>query len=315
MHIYTLAEQAALVNSTPDALQSDQQALLAAMSAVFEPLAQLCIARGLTFQSAEELLKLAYIKAARRACAAELAKPTRLTSRLSTITGLTRREVARLDSKAAEPQLPATRSHITELLTRWASSPDFVDARGAPAALVRTGPSPSFEALAASVTRDVHPRSLLAELERLNLVAVTTGAEPSCELVVLLTDAFVPRADWSQMIGFLGANVGDHLRAAVENVLGSGSQHFEQVLTADELSSHSLSQVRQLISNQWRQLLTTLGPELERLMQEDRVAGRAQDQLVRIGLYSWMQPMPAPPSGSTPPMENPPAVTEDVRSE
>jgi len=32
------------------------------------------------------------------------------------------------------------------------------------------------------------------------------------------------------MVGFLGTNVGEHLEAAVTNVLTDGHQHFEQAL-------------------------------------------------------------------------------------
>jgi len=42
-------------------------------------------------------------------------------------------------------------------------------------------------------------------------------------------------------------------------------------------------------------LLADLGPQLEALMVRDREAGRAQDQALRIGLYSWSRPMTAPP--------------------
>lgn len=39
------------------------------------------------------------------------------------------------------------------------------DDNGAPLPLTRTGPAPGFEALAQSVTRHVHPRSLLSALD------------------------------------------------------------------------------------------------------------------------------------------------------
>jgi hypothetical protein len=93
------------------------------------------------------------------------------------------------------------------------------------------------------------------------------------------------------MVGFLGDNVGDHLRAAVTNVLGQGHEHFEQALFADELSAESLQEARQLITRQWRRLMTDMAPRLAALMQADALAGRAQDQSLRLGLYSWTQAM------------------------
>lgn len=271
-------------------LQAEQQALLTAIAELLEPLAALCIARGVTIQPMEELLRQAFVAAARRACAEAGAQGDRVTSRISTMTGLTRREVARLGlavQAAAEAAPPPARSLATELLTRWVSQRPYLDSRGRPRILPRLGPAPSFESLAASVTRDVHPRSALAEMERLGLVTL----DGESDRVTLVAESFVPRKDWPRMVGFLGANVGAHLRAGVANVLGGGSEHFEQALMADELSAESLAQARGLIAEEWRHLMTTLGPQLQALMDADQAAGRAQDQALRVGLYSWMQPM------------------------
>lgn len=104
---------------------------------------------------------------------------------------------------------------MSELFTHWFSLPDYQGANG-PLELPRVGPAPSFDTLAQSVTRDVHARSLLEALIQLKLVAW----DEASDTVRLAAQAFVPRDQWTQMMGFLGDNVGDHLRAAVTNVLG-----------------------------------------------------------------------------------------------
>lgn len=179
---------------------------------------------------------------------------------------------------------------MSELFTHWFSLPDYQGANG-PLELPRVGPAPSFDTLAQSVTRDVHARSLLEALLQLKLVAW----DEASDTVRLAAQAFVPRDQWTQMMGFLGDNVGDHLRAAVTNVLGHGNEHFEQALYADDLSADSLQQARRIISEQWRRLMTDVVPQLEALMKADAMAGRTQDQALRLGLYSWTQPMPPAP--------------------
>ncbi|MDE2606647.1 MAG: hypothetical protein KGL68_12080 [Burkholderiales bacterium] len=288
--------------TAPDAPQPEQQALLRAAAQVLEPLARLCVVRGVPIQAVEELLRRAYVQSAREACAGSAAsQPDRLTSRVSTMTGLTRREVRRIDALAG-PDLPAARSLASDVLTRWIVDPEFRDETGPLTSLRRQGLAPSFQALAERVTRDVHPRSLLAEMERLQMVSVDAEADT----VTLMRDAFVPRNDWAQMMGFLGANVGDHLRAATANVLGSGNEHFEQSLLADELSAESVAQARPLIAEQWRTLMTRLGPQLQALMDADQAAGRPRDQAVRIGLYSWTQTMDAPAAAAPTPTASEP---------
>lgn len=268
--------------------KAQQQALLDAVDSVLQPLAQLCVSKGVPIQALEEHVRQAFVRAARAQC--EGAHPQRLNSRISTMTGLTRREVTRIQA-LAEPARSSTRSAVTEIFTCWSSLPDYQASPERALELPRLGPKPSFEALAQSVTRDVHPRSMLETLCRLKLVEWDTQSDT----VRLVQNAFVPRDQWAQMVGYLGDNVGDHLRAAVTNVLGAGNEHFEQTLFADELSEHSLVQAKKIITDQWRLLLTQAGPQLQALMNDDAAHGRPQNQSLRLGLYSWMQPMNSAP--------------------
>jgi Family of unknown function (DUF6502) len=279
-------------NDTPSAaLNAEQQALLDAVDAVLQPLADLCLAKGVSIQSIEQRLRLAMVQSALKAHSQ--LSPTRLTSRISASTGLSRREVARLQADSADTPVRQPRpSSATELVTRWLANPSLRTADGRPLALRRLGPVPSFERLAQSVTQDVHPRSLLDELCRLGVASW----DKATDVVQLQNNAFVPQGDWARMTAFLGDNVGDHLRAATANVLGSGKEHLEQAIFADELSAHSLQAFRALMGKQWGELLQTLAPQLEQLIEDDKLAQRAQDQRVRVGLYTWAQPMQEVPA-------------------
>ena len=275
----------------------DQPVLLSAMHQLLAPLTRLALARGLPYAALDELLRAALVREARRLHADVPGHG--LVSRVSTTTGLTRREVSRLLEAGDEAPLPAPHSLTGEVLVRWMADPLY-QRQGRPLALPRTGDAPSFEALAQSVTRDVHPRSLLDELCRLDLAAWNADQDS----VALRRNAFVPRADFAHMLSLLTDNVGDHLHAAVDNVLGSGDAHFEQAVFADELSAQSVQALRPLIAAQWAGLFERLAPALEQHLAADRAEGRTQDQRVRIGFYSYAAPMvgaatpepaPAPP--------------------
>ena len=281
--MHTINRETESIDGT--ALANEKRLLLEAVGNVLSPLAQLCLAKGITIQMIEERLREAFIQAARQAHS-DL-PPGRMTSRISATTGLTRREIARLEHQSARDREPA-RSPVTELFMRWLANPAPAGAAGPPLPLARSGPAPSFEALAQSVTRDVHPRTLLEELCRLRLARHDLGTDT----VHLLQEAFVPHGDWARMIAFLGDNVGDHLRAATANVLGDGGQELEQAIFADELSNQSLAQANKLVMQQWRSMLGQIAPELEALIDADRLAGRAQDRSLRIGLFTWSQVMP-----------------------
>ncbi len=275
------------------ALQAEQLALTRAVQAVLSPLADLCVARGLPIQTVEEQLRLVFVNAAH--LASENAGSAPNASRLSAATGLTRREVTRLLNQpmAEGMQRP---SPAIQVFARWLSDRRLRDGQQQPRVLPRQGATDSFEWLAQSVTRDVHPRTLLDELCRLELATQDTLTDT----VSLKADAFVPRQDWTRMVGFLGHNVGDHLRAATANVLGDGQQHFEQAIHADELSETSMAEIRILVSNAWKQLLETMVPKIEALIEDDRRAQRPSEHQIRIGLYTWADQAPATHPTHTP---------------
>ena len=259
-------------------------ALARAIAHLLGPLARLAVSRGLTFPVVRELLKQAFVQAARQA---QPGGSSRDISRVATAAGLTRREVTRL-SLDQPPALADRPSPATQLFTRWQADRRLRDRAGKPKVLPRQGRAPSFEALAQSITRDVHPRSLLDELIRLGLARHAADSDT----VQLLEQAFVPRDDHARMVGFLGQNVGDHLAASVANVLGDERKHFEQAVFADELSDESIAKAKKLVNAQWRALMAALVPELDELVQADRVRAERDgthraDRRLRIGLYSF----------------------------
>jgi hypothetical protein len=257
------------------------QALQDAMRALLVPLARLAVARGLPFAAVEGLLKQAFVQAASDAHPGLLAH--RKVSRISTVTGINRREVTRLTQ--AEPAAPRGRSLVSEVFAHWLSDRQYRHADGSPLALPRQGPAPSFETLAQAITRDVHPRSLLDELLRLELAHV----DESTDRVVASRTA-VPRGDSARMLGFLGDNVGDHLRAAVDNVLGGGASHFEQALFADGLSDTTHAWLHEQVLAQWQGLRSSIVPELEQRIAADGLAQPAPTRRWRVGLYSYDDP-------------------------
>lgn len=284
------------MTSTDDqpAAPGEQPALLEAVRALLVPLAQLAVARGLNYAVVDEMLRAAFVAAAH---AAHPGLPEhRRVSRISAATGINRREVTRLTA-AQERTTARTRSYPSELFAHWTTDPLYRDGRGRPKRLPRLGPAPSFEALAQAVTRDMHPRSLLEEMLRLGYAA----HDAADDSVALAIETFVPRGDRARMDTFLGANVGDHLSAAVANVLGDGRQHFEQALFADGLSEQSLQSLRGVVAEQWRAVAAALVPRLEQLIEDDARAGVAHEHRVRIGLFSYQAPVDAAEPAAAPP--------------
>jgi len=281
----TSIEGSESVDTAPETPAADRAAdvLLHACRPVMVPLARLAVARGMQYAQFDEILRTAFVEAPREAHPD--VPPHRAVSRVSAATGLNRREVTRL-IKAEKTEAPK-RAPATELFARWLSDPKL-RLKGAPRkTLPRQGAAPSFESLAQSVTKDVHPRSLLEELCRLGLARV----DEEHDTVELLRETYVPTGDDKRLFGFLGANVGDHLSAAVSNVLVQPPRHLEQAMFADGLSRESLERLRPFVSEQWQTLVRALVPMVRQFIEEDEAAARPQDQRLRVGMYAYAEPM------------------------
>lgn len=261
---------------------SDQEALLDAVQAVLVPLADLAVAKGLAFALVEESLKQAFVRSAQEAQLAQGLPAHRLVSRITAATGINRREVTRLTQSDLGAPKPAGVSLVSQLFTRWVSDRKL-RSKGKPRVLPRQGAAPSFDALARSVTQDVHPRTLLDELCRLGLATWDTDND----VVSLIQDGFTPRGDWQRMVAFLGDNVGDHLHAAVTNVLHDEPAHFEQAVFAEGLSGQSVELLRSLARRHWQALVTEAVPLLEQRIEVDAQGDEGANQRVRLGLFTF----------------------------
>jgi hypothetical protein len=275
-------------------------ALQNALKALLVPLARLVVSHGLPHATVEEAVREALVQAAQESLLDSGLPPHRLVSRISTITGINRREVTRLTRQTPEEARRGAPSIATEVFTRWITDRALQDtASQKPMPLQRQGEAPSFDTLARSVTQDVHPRSVLDELCRLGLARI----DEDTDTVHLLSDTFVPGGDRAHMLDFLAGNVGDHLKGAVHNVIGKAPyQHFDQAVFADELSEDSLPFIRQFVAEHWKQLLDKAVPMLEQRIEADKAAHRPQNKRIRIGLYSYddeMSPGPDQNGGTT----------------
>jgi hypothetical protein len=267
-------------NESTSDLAGQDAGIAKVLGRLLAPLARLCLANGVTISTAEEILKQVFVQ---EADALKPGMPMHGTvSRISTATGLTRREVTRL-IKSDAPARPKKPPIATEIFARWTTDPAWRGHDDKPLVIKRQGTAPSFEALAQSITRDIHPRSMLDELVRIGLAHY----DEDLDCVSLTHDDFVPGGDSRQLLGLLSDNVGDHLDAAVTNVLSDVGRHHEQAVFADELSAESIETLRPLVAAQWSALRDAMVPTITGLIESDRLSGRVQDQRMRIGLYTF----------------------------
>lgn len=259
--------------------------VLDAIRTVMAPLVRLLLASGLDYQRLTIGLKPLLLEEGR----AELmraGKPV-TDSALSLLTGIHRKDVRAwrkggIASKRAQ-ELPIG----AQVFACWLGNPVYRDSRKRPKTLPRTGPAPSFESLARRVTQDVHPFTVLGELLRLKLVElkVVDGED----FVVPAANGFVPEAGVAESLALLRANLSDHARIAVANLLGDPAQ-LEQSVFAEGISEASARALGELARELWGVAQREMIAAATHYYEADRDQPDTTHR-VRFGSYFWSQPI------------------------
>lgn len=251
--------------------------VLAAALRLLRPLVRLLLREGVAYPAFAAALKPVFLEAAR----AELASRGMATtdSALTLLSGVHRRDVRRLarGPQGAEPP-EAPPSLAAEVVGRWAGEAAWLDTDGRPRVLPRSGEA-SFDALVASLSRDVRPRAVLDEMLRLGVVHETPQG------IALDGAGFAPRAGFAEMAALMAANLHDHLSAAASN-LGGEANFLEQALFVDQLGADSARQLERAAAQAWQQALRQLMPlARERFEADARLEPPLRVHRARFGVY------------------------------
>lgn len=210
-----------------------------AVRAILRPLVRALIAQGVTAPSFYRIIKQTYVEVA-----ANAAGNAATDSQVSVMTGVHRRDVKTLRAAETDADASVARksSTLATVVGRWITQPDLSTATGAPSPLPRSAATPpSFDHLVQSVSRDIRPRAVLDELERQSIISIDADG-----LVHLNPAALVGPADLDQKLHFFSENLGDHMNAAVENLLADGPSPFlERAVFYNHLTKTSVTAIVQ----------------------------------------------------------------------
>jgi len=263
--------------------QNSQTTLFAGiLKRLLRPLVRALISNGVTAPAFYQIVKSVYVEVAEKDFQLEGKRQT--DSRLSILTGVHRRDVSAYRAASARTDTTVQRkiSAIASVAGAWVGGTATTDATGSPLPLPRTSETgPSFESLVQSVSRDVRPRTILEELLRQDLVA-----EDADGMLVLHTDAFVGPADTAQKVHFFGDNVGDHIAAAVENLLADTPPFMERAVFYNKLTPASVDR----IEAQGREQAMALLKDVNRLAASCQTADEddpAATERLRLGVFFY----------------------------
>jgi hypothetical protein len=250
-------------------------------------LVRILLRNGVSFHTFSDLAKWVYVDVARKEFGLRGRKQS--VSRVSIITGLSRKEVTRVQLiSAPEDRTSRERyNRAARVITAWRREHDFLDSEGKPEILPISGSGATFSELVKRYSGDVPVRAILDELIRIGAVNRLEDGR-----VCLLAHAYIPESSEADKLYILGTDVG-HLISTI----GHNLQHdpigplLQRKVAYDNLPDEVLPEFRKLSAKTGQTLLE----KLDRwLAQRDRdvnytVEGTGRNR-AGVGIYYFEEP-------------------------
>ena len=237
--------------------------LNASILKLLRPLVRLLLRNGVSYGDFADLSKWVFMDVASKEFGVPGRKQT--VSRVSVITGLTRKEVSRLQ-KIAKPDDSAI-SHqynrAARVIAGWMRDKRFLNSKGEPAPLHFDQGKHNFSELVREHSGDIPPRAILDELLRVGTVAKDEDGK-----INLVTDGYVPRTGDIGKLHILGTDV-QLLLSTIDYNLQQGSltPRFQRKVSYNNLPVEALADFRSISAEKAQALLM----ELDRILsQQDR---------------------------------------------
>ncbi len=266
---------------------SNVQALSAVVLRILRPLVRILLRNGVSYGTFADLAKGVYIDVARQEFSIGDRKQS--TSRVSILTGLSRKEVTRVrklqrpnDQRSAEQYNRAAR-----VIAAWLREPDFIDAEGQPAILPMSGGGASFSELVRRFSGDIPARAIRDELMRVGALEQLEDGR-----IRLLARAYIPKASEVDKIHILGTDV-SHLISTIDHNLrpDTTEPYFQRKVAYDNIPQEVLPQLRRLTVRKAQALLEKMDRWLARHDRDANPAVAGTDRKrVGIGIYYFEEP-------------------------
>jgi len=256
--------------------------LSAAVLRLLQPLIRILLRNGVSYGTFSDLVKWVYVDVASKEFGIKGRKQT--TSRVSVITGFSRKEVMRVRQIKRPDDRGSTERYnrAARVIAAWRRERDFLDAEGEPAPLPIAGPGATFSELVKRFGGDVPARATLDELIRVCAVGRLEDGR-----VNLLTRAYIPESSDVDKLHILGTDVG-YLISTIDHNLKYDSigPHFQRKVAYDNLPDEVLPKYRKLSAKKAQALLESLD---QWLAQRDRdinpaVRGTGRNE-AGLGIY------------------------------
>jgi hypothetical protein len=262
-----------------------QRTLTRAINTLLRPLVRILLRNGIAYGSFAELAKKTYVDVAFQDFAPKGKKQT--VSRVSVLTGLTRKETKRLhEMEHDDPDAGQQRyNRAIRVISGWLNDAEFHDGSGQPMPLPVDGERGSFAALVRKYSGDMTTQSMLTVLSTASSVARED------DQVRLIKRAYVPGKDPADKLHILGTDSAELIATIDHNLVSdSDALRFQRKVSNHRVSTDALPEFRALSTRKAQALLEDFDAWLA---QHEVAAGEQDDEqgyYVSLGIYYYENP-------------------------
>lgn len=260
---------------------SVQQILAKSVLRLLHPLVRVLLRNGMAYDSFSTLAKQVYVKVAFDDFAPEGKKQT--ISRVSALTGLTRKEVKRLHELPASEEVEVTQRYnrATRVIGGWLNDKRFLNIKGDVAELNLDESDPSFNQLVKDYSGDIPTKAMLSTLEKAGSVEVQGGK------VKLIQHAYIPGNDSTEKLHILGTDVAELTSTINHNLEQPDNPRFQRKASNKAVAAESLDEFKILMGKKSMKLLE----ELDLWMSEHEIDTQkqptAKTKQTSVGIYYY----------------------------
>jgi hypothetical protein len=196
-----------------DANSSLQRTLHLTFRKLLKPIVRLLLTNGINYTMILEDIKHVFVNVADEEF--KIHGRPQTNSRITLLTGVHRKDVQRIRNEQSST-ITLDQSTGAQIVGLWTGNKLYLDANNRPIPLHKNmskGGDLSFEALVASISKDIRAKTVIDEWLRLELVSIDEK-----DRLVLNVNAFIPDASLEEKLAFLRMNLHDHAAAAVNNI-------------------------------------------------------------------------------------------------
>ncbi len=211
------------------------KAVASAVTSILRPLVRLLLRNGIPYRTFSDIAKRVYVEVATEEFGIPGRKQSK--SRVSILTGLTRKEVLRVRRLPAPEDLGAGARYnrAARVIAGWVRDRRFRDDAGDPADLPFEGGAASFGKLVRTYSGDAPARAVLDELLRVGTVRRTPGGT-----IRLLERSYIPKTGEIDKIGILGVDASALIATIDHNIRRPDEALFQRKVCYDNLPLEAL---------------------------------------------------------------------------